>query len=704
MISSLQDRWSVHGPDFIDYDRDEIEQSESDFIDIGGPDQVQEPDPIWERQFTEAPDPIEERDVNDKPIPIDEMDLTEMRDPLNESDPIDGSDRVENSDCIGGATQEGTVAESHPQFESVAEADSASLDETLPAGGHTSFNYGGGRFESTARGLRFVPPKEGSNQARPVWLCSPLRVIAKTRDVSSEDWGRLLEWADDDGVTHQWAMPLELLEGDKSEVRKMLARKGLQIDTSTRSHGLLAAYLKTCPVKARVRCVDRLGWHDTLYALPMGTVGRGEETLVFQNAHAIEPAFGSSGSVESWRDSVGRFASGNSRLVFAISVAFAGVLAYLAGEESGGFHLRGKSSSGKSTALRAAASVWGPPDRYIRHWRATTNGLEGLAALHNDNMLVVDEISQCDPREVGEAAYLLANGQGKARANRTGAARAPQQWRLMFLSAGEESLSALMAKAGKRANVGQEVRLADIGADAGAGMGIVEDLHGFHEPADLIHAIKTAAEQNHGEVGKALLEAVVANQSELKVIIPKRVAEFVKEVLPIATSGQAERVARRFALVAFAGEVATGLSLTGWEPGEADRAAKACFSAWLDSFGGDGNREERRVLEHIAALFEAHGNSRFEDCASGEQHRVLHRLGFRKTDGAGGIQYLVLPEAFKKEFCDGMNPKDVEKLLVAKGWIEPGGDGRATQKLRLPGVLTPTRVYVFSSRMWEAEE
>jgi uncharacterized protein (DUF927 family) len=55
------------------------------------------------------------------------------------------------------------------------------------------------------------------------------------------------------------------------------------------------------------------------------------------------------------------------------------VLASLVGEDSGGFHLRGASSSGKTTALNAAASVWGDPDNYTRLWRSTVNGLEGLA-------------------------------------------------------------------------------------------------------------------------------------------------------------------------------------------------------------------------------------------------------------------------------------------------------------------------------------
>jgi uncharacterized protein (DUF927 family) len=47
-----------------------------------------------------------------------------------------------------------------------------------------------------------------------------------------------------------------------------------------------------------------------------------------------------------------QLATGNSRLVFAISTAFAPTLAKLVGEDSGGFHFRGASSSGKALPLK----------------------------------------------------------------------------------------------------------------------------------------------------------------------------------------------------------------------------------------------------------------------------------------------------------------------------------------------------------------
>ena len=56
---------------------------------------------------------------------------------------------------------------------------------------------------------------------------------------------------------------------------------------------------------------------------------------------------------------------------------------------------------------------------YCRTWRSTANGLEAVAELHNDSLLVVDELSELDPREAGDTAYMLSNGAGKARISRT---------------------------------------------------------------------------------------------------------------------------------------------------------------------------------------------------------------------------------------------------------------------------------------------
>ncbi len=573
---------------------------------------------------------------------------------------------------------------------------------SLPASNHEC-PYGNGRFALSEEGVFFIDSDKDGREKAPVWLCSPLSVIAKTRNAKSCEWGRLLAWQDDDQVRHQWAMPLALLQGDDSDVRRELVRLGLAISPAKAVRNLLVAYLQVWPVKAQARCVDRLGWHGRVYVTPDESIGQTDEIIVFQQAQAMEPALSASGTLDQWCDSVSALAVGNSRLVFALSVAFAGALAEIVGEDSGGFHLRGSSSSGKSTALKVAASVWGGPATYPRLWRATANGLEGLAALHNDGLLILDELSQLDPKEAGEAAYLLANGQGKTRASRIGAARQAARWRLVFLSAGEESLSALMARAGKKANVGQEIRLADIEVDAGAGMGAFEELHHHPTPAALALALQEAATHYHGAVGIEWLRCIVNDRPKLAGYLAESMRHFVEETAPKEAAGQVLRVARRFALVAVAGELATHYGLTGWPEGEAITAAQKCFAAWLDAFGGTANREERAMLSQVRAFFETHGASRFEDMNAETDQRILNRAGFYRYKGKVR-EYIVLSEAFKREVCQGFDAKAVDRALKKAGWLALGGDGRTTQKVRLPGIEASTRVYIFTSTMWEAEE
>lgn len=563
------------------------------------------------------------------------------------------------------------------------------------------FQYENGRFELTDDGLWFQETDDKGRDGRRRFVCSPLRVTAKTRDASNVDWGCLVEWADSDGVPHTWSMPAELLEGEGVEVRRELARGGVRIAPTRKGRDLLTAFLKLSPAESRVRCVPCLGWHGAVFVTPVAAVGATIDRVVFQSSSAVEPALGACGTVAEWRDTVGALSCGNSRLVFAVCCAFAPTLLDFVTSEGGGFHLVGGSSTGKTTALHAAASVWGLPSKYVRTWRATANGLEGLAAVHSDGLLVLDELSQCDPREAGEAAYLLANGQGKARAARSGVARPAASWRLLFLSAGEEPLSAVMARAGKRPNAGQEVRLAEIGADAGQGLGAFETLHGVPTAAEFARRIKDAAASTYGAVGQEWIRRVVADRQHGGLNVTDEAAAFAERVLPSGSSGQAERVAQRFGLVATAGELGSRYGLTGWPEGEATRAAVACFRSWLDGFGGPGNREERAILEQVRAFFEAHGSSRFEDKEKPGERPVINRVGFFSVSPAGRLFY-VLPEAFKSQICAGVSHRAAEKVLLARGWLEAGGDGRATQKVRLPGCGEgSTRCYVFSPRVWD---
>ncbi len=162
------------------------------------------------------------------------------------------------------------------------------------------------------------------------------------------------------------------------------------------------------------------------------------------------------------------------------------------------------------------------------------------------------------------------------------------------------------------------------------------------------------------------------------------------------------RVARRFALVAAAGELATQYGLTRWLQGESFRAAYECFKTWLLAFGWQGNREDRAILSQVRSFFESHGASRFDNIRTPNNDRINHRAGFYRTAENGDREYLVLSEVFRNEICQGFDQKVVARVLLHAGWLEPARDGSASQKLRVRGVGIP-RLYVFTEKLWSDE-
>ena len=363
-------------------------------------------------------------------------------------------------------------------------------------------------FEVDDSGVWFHGADQDGKRKPREWVCSRLDVQARTRDQDGAGWGYLLSFADPLRHAKQWAMPARMLSGDGGEYRSTLLNMGLRISSSVRARNQLTQYIQTRQPEEFASCTDRIGWHGpTCFVLPKETIGDQAERTVFQTDGAIENTFHAKGTPDQWRDRVAALCAGNSRLVFAVACAFAGPLLRPGGVESGGFHLRGDSSSGKTTALKVAASVYGGPS-YLQRWRTTDNALEAIAAQHSDCLLILDELAQVDPKAAGECAYLLSNEQGKARATRTGTARPRLAWRLLFLSAGEVGLADHMGEAQRRVRTGQETRMADIPADAGAGMGAFEELHGLEGGSAFARHITSQAQTVYGATGRAWLQCL----------------------------------------------------------------------------------------------------------------------------------------------------------------------------------------------------
>ena len=364
--------------------------------------------------------------------------------------------------------------------------------------------------------------------------------------------------------------------------------------------------------------------------------------------------------------------------------------------------------------------MWGGggTNGFVSSWRTTDNALEGTALAHNDTLLCLDELAQIEAEAAGKAAYMLANGSGKRRMTTDTSLRRMYEWRVLFLSTGEISLADKVAEKGGQAAAGQEVRVVDIAADAGCGLGIFETIHGMTEPSDFANKLKRASAEHYGHAGRAFVERLVSDLEGALQAARASMREFETREVPAKADGQVRRVAGRFALVAAAGELATNWGILPWPAGTAHEAAAKLFKEWIKARGSSGESLERlNAIRQITQFIEAHGQTRFQLWGSDKSPSglaVVNRLGFVKLpegDGAGfanampgdkavpevkaeagayeveaetdGRVFLFSREQFKKEVCKGIGYDIMIGALKTVGALRYD-KGRHTKGCRVP--------------------
>lgn len=136
-----------------------------------------------------------------------------------------------------------------------------------------------------------------------------------------------------------------------------------------------------------------------------------------------------------------------------------------------------------------------------------------------------------------------------------------------------------------------------------------------------------------------------------------------------------------------------------WQPGEAERAAGACFTAWRGNrAGGDGAAEDAAAVAAVRDFLGAHGTSRFEPLGDADETRdprpVVNRAGWRKRDDAGW-RFLILAETWRRDVVAGMDPEAAARALRRAGYLVPQSETAARHaRMERVGLSQPVRVLV----------
>lgn len=334
-------------------------------------------------------------------------------------------------------------------------------------------------------------------------------------------------------------------------------------------------------------------------------------------------------------------------------------------------------------------------------------------------------MGQVDAKELGEISYMLANGQGKTRADRSGAMRVQTRFRVLFLSTGEVGLTDKNAEGKRATKAGQEVRFVDVAADAGTGFGIFERLHEADSADAFAEELRTAVRHQFGTAGPAFIEHIAresARDAEFETKLRDRIDDLIFGWLTAwpESNGQVRSVAKRFALVAVAGEIATEGRITGWAAGEATEACQAMFRAWLVSRGTTGAREDAQALVQLRDFINQNSDSRFadwkradaqadenqaEETPPHERFRTINKAGWRRwsTDmlGRGSYTYFLTRGAMMEALA-GLDFRSSVKVLADRGFLQKDKEGKSSVVRRPPGVEDNIRLFEVRSSIMGA--
>lgn len=292
-----------------------------------------------------------------------------------------------------------------------------------------------------------------------------------------------------------------------------LADRGILVNSNTSA--ALVTYLGDClennaetiPI---IQSVERLGWVDGAFvpydeALTLDNDGQGAEL-----ARAVH----SKGTLEEWAEYIAPLRKQSLYLQIVLAAAFASVLISKVKTLPFVLHLWGGTGTGKTVALKVAASVWGNPEKYMLTLNGTTNALMGTAALLHDLPLLADELqtikldTNFQNQTYDKLIMQLTEGKDRARLTQQSTLKDQKTWNNCFIFTGEEPITQSNSGGGTKNRVIELQCKEQIVSNGNAVVNFIDSHYGSAGRAFIEHIASKPAEtlqQNFQDLQSALL-------------------------------------------------------------------------------------------------------------------------------------------------------------------------------------------------------
>ncbi|MGE7667382.1 DUF927 domain-containing protein [Ureibacillus composti] len=245
-------------------------------------------------------------------------------------------------------------------------------------------------------------------------------------------------------------------------------------------------------------------------------------------------AFQTSGTVEQWCGHVLKPLQEHPKALLMVLASFTSAILKDLKLQPFIVDFSGPTSRGKTTILKASASVWGN-DQLVNEWNLTKVAAERKAAFLNSFPLILDDTRKANEKQLQAFVYNFSGGRSKGRGSIHGSQR-EFTWNNILLSTGEDSLNEYAEHAG-----GVAARIISI-------TGIPFENVDFNFFNNFYNAI----EQYHGAVGLEFLvkwktnkEKIIHHFNEYNEVFQKKA--YGNEVI--------SRIARYYAAIVYTGKL-----------------------------------------------------------------------------------------------------------------------------------------------------
>lgn len=273
------------------------------------------------------------------------------------------------------------------------------------------------------------------------------------------------------------------------------------------------------------------------------------KTIAFRGADAgddqLVEGYRREGTLDAWIEAVEKVAP-YARVICTVYASFASPLLQLLNLPNFILDLSARTSRGKTTAQRGAASVWGHPDERkpgaaIQTWDISKVGAERASAILNGIPLILDDTKRAkNPQIIAEVLYLVASGRGRVRGSLKGL-QVSKTWHTVLISSGEQPVTSFTNDGGTRMRT-LEISGAPFGRESA-------------ETGKLVELFNLAIMSNYGHAGWRYVIWLTKNldrRDEWKAEISRRAEEYVRQ----ASSEGAGRLALYSATIAQAASLA----------------------------------------------------------------------------------------------------------------------------------------------------